>query len=825
MVDARPLEGLKENISVLPEGRLVSSRDTEQGCSLQDDVRHVNYSNEDPLGHWLKRLATHESIPMRTRLLSEITSKFADSDVYRNDMRYLRTWLEYATLSPDPLQIFRWMVQRGIGSCRALFYEEYSAYLESRKLPNRAEEVLEAGMKAGALPVARLKLRLDELKERIQFSNDKDENVSMLLQAPLSGLEAKRQRPGREQPETQSTNAPKRLRIFNDEANDQVADESLHAAPNQPFPAIPIQDENKQQASQWIGQTIPQKNVQSISTGEQHVDVFRDNDTEHVMVLLDSIWPDGPDGDEMSYEEIMLKQRNLINLDIPRKYDAEVKNEAEEDRTERLNAVLHQYHYGNAHLGYTEAIAPSRAPEPTEVIPRVPLQNQKAIQPPQWPPRQDSTWSNGSRSHSSGSSISQETQPSAPPTPNVSAIPGKNSLRISPQLQALLVSRSSGDHAEIKVDVEGGNPPGPPGPPCDASLPEVRRNMLARILRALQRLPLFIHSPMLLPLAEMKPGSLVELAHFAARLKRQLGDGNYGVVWKARLEQGKMFALKAERSTIPWEFYLICVARSRLRDQRVLDSIVSVYHYEGYAQIQFMLMSLMGYGTLLDVSNVVHHGRFANDRAHEQLTMFYMVELLRTIENLHNVGIIHGDVKPENIMIRVGFDPSSRRLRGEYQPSGERGWRDHGICLVDFGRGIDTRLFPLGQQFIATWDADPEQDCWEVRHHQPWSYETDYHGIASVAHALLFGPRLVVRQTPEGRQPSPTSARRQPRHPVWRKMFQKMLNPVPSLTEMLSNMSSLRREMEVFLEDPPLEEGNLRSLYAGVANHLRGRKT
>lgn len=830
MVYVRSLEELKENITALPEGLLVHDGPLEDATPA---IMHADDPDEESLCHLLEKLASHRDRQTRTDILSQITARFADAERYRNDMRYLRVWLEYASLSPDPVYVFKWMIQKGIGSCRALFYEEYSALLELRKSLDKAEAVLEAGMRAGALPVARLKMRLDDLRARIAAQAG---NNTIGL-GPVGGPPGVERQPGPAdgRSEIQPGSGLKRLRVFTDDQSDQDAQDPLYVQPDQPFPTLPQHDENKQQASRWVGQTIVQNDLHRAETRSPRIEVFNDTDTEHVMVFLDAVWPQGPEGDEISYEENMLIQRDLLEKDLPRSYETtEIQKEVKEDRTERLSSVLRQYHYGNAHLGYTEKIAPPRPPEPTEIIPRIPLQPPTSTQPPQppqppplWPPpRHDSTWSNSSRSLSSVSSASIETQQSGPPTPGGPGTPGKRSLRLSPQLHNLLVSRSSSDAStQARVEIEdNGYPPGPPGPPCDASLPEVRRKLLPRVLRSLQAIPLFVHSPMPLPLGEMKPGNIIELSQFAAQLKLQLGDGNYGVVWKVRLEQGKMYALKAERSAIPWEFYLISAARSRLHDPRILDSIVSIYHYEGYAQIQFMLMALMGYGNLLDVSNVIHHGRFSNDRAHEQLAMFYIVELMRTVENLHQVGIIHGDIKPENIMIRVGFDPSSRRLRGEFQPGGDRGWRDHGICLVDFGRGIDTHLFPRGQQYLATWDPDPEQDCWQIVHNKPWSYETDYHGIAAVAHVLLFGPRLVVRQKPEGFEPVPTSTRRQPRHPVWHKIFRKMLNPGPP-SEMISTMSSLRHEMETFLEDPPLEEGNLRSLYAAVANHLRARKT
>lgn len=36
----------------------------------------------------------------------------------------------------------------------------------------------------------------------------------------------------------------------------------------------------------------------------------------------------------------------------------------------------------------------------------------------------------------------------------------------------------------------------------------------------------------------------------------------------------------------------------------------------------------------------------------EVLCMYYAVEMLRMLETLHAVGIIHGDFKPDNLLVR-----------------------------------------------------------------------------------------------------------------------------------------------------------------------------
>lgn len=41
-----------------------------------------------------------------------------------------------------------------------------------------------------------------------------------------------------------------------------------------------------------------------------------------------------------------------------------------------------------------------------------------------------------------------------------------------------------------------------------------------------------------------------------------------------------------------------------------------------------------------------------NKTLEEELCMYYCIEMLHMLEMLHKVGIIHGDFKPDNLLIR-----------------------------------------------------------------------------------------------------------------------------------------------------------------------------
>jgi Mad3/BUB1 homology region 1 len=49
---------------------------------------------------------------------------------YRNDQRYLRIWLMYASYYPDPMRVFNYLERAEIGKYLSAFYYHYSNLLE-----------------------------------------------------------------------------------------------------------------------------------------------------------------------------------------------------------------------------------------------------------------------------------------------------------------------------------------------------------------------------------------------------------------------------------------------------------------------------------------------------------------------------------------------------------------------------------------------------------------------------------------------------------------------------------------------------------------------
>ncbi|KAJ5179838.1 hypothetical protein N7492_003048 [Penicillium capsulatum] len=226
-------------------------------------------------------------------------------------------------------------------------------------------------------------------------------------------------------------------------------------------------------------------------------------------------------------------------------------------------------------------------------------------------------------------------------------------------------------------------------------------------------------------------------------------------------------AVKVENgASSAWEFYMIRTAYERVcrspSHSRAADSIVRAHELHVHQRESFLVEDYRGQGTLLDLLNVLRNEPISSTHnsdggLEESLAMFFSIELFRTVEALHANGILHGDIKADNCLVRLDDssatnDPPTKSLSlldlddqssdvedsVHYSPSGAYGWKNKGLALIDFGRAIDMQAFQPGVQFIADWETGTHE-CNEIREMRPWTHQIDLYGVAGVIHVLLFG--------------------------------------------------------------------------------------
>lgn len=245
--------------------------------------------------------------------------------------------------------------------------------------------------------------------------------------------------------------------------------------------------------------------------------------------------------------------------------------------------------------------------------------------------------------------------------------------------------------------------------------------------------------------------------------------------------RGALEALKMEDPPTAWEFYMMRLAHSRLGPHhRAAASLTVGLEMHLYRDEGFLFLPYHPHGTLLDVVNLFRGE--PSGVMDELLVAFFTVELFRTVEALHSKQILHGDLKPDNCLLRL--DPDAPALDAQYRPDGSAGWEGRGVTLIDFGRGIDMRSFRPDVRFIADWKTGP-QDCAEMKEGRPWTWQVDYHGLASVIHCLLFGKYIETVRCDSGglgtvggkRYRVRESLKRYWQTEMWGEVFELCLNP------------------------------------------------
>ncbi|XP_068657164.1 mitotic checkpoint serine/threonine-protein kinase BUB1 isoform X2 [Aristolochia californica] len=277
------------------------------------------------------------------------------------------------------------------------------------------------------------------------------------------------------------------------------------------------------------------------------------------------------------------------------------------------------------------------------------------------------------------------------------------------------------------------------------------------------------------------------------------GTGAYAQVFKAYVDRdpGDVVALKIQRPAFPWEFYMY-----RQLDQRISDveraSFGFAHRAHVYSDCSVIVSDYLAHGTLQDAINCYV---VTGQSMEEVLCMYYTTEMLRMLENLHSVEIIHGDFKPDNLLVRYSSDELTED--GFLERAGP--WSHQGLCLVDWGRGIDLRLFPDGTKFKGDCRTSGFR-CVEMQENRPWSFQADTYGLCVIVHMMLHGSYMTIEKKaqPDGScvyKPR-SSLKRYWNIDLWNALFMKLLN-IGSIENDTSVLQSLRESFENYFCGTP----------------------
>ncbi|EDX05841.1 uncharacterized protein LOC6733180 [Drosophila simulans] len=281
----------------------------------------------------------------------------------------------------------------------------------------------------------------------------------------------------------------------------------------------------------------------------------------------------------------------------------------------------------------------------------------------------------------------------------------------------------------------------------------------------------------------LHPNTSLEVHNEKFEVSKMIGKGAYGSVYVGKhLKSGKKVALKQERPTNYWEFYICLEIHSRLTSEQMISS----YAHIDYALVgnnsSVYISEFSDYGSLIGVCNKVKSVTSRN--LDEYVVMHLSCQMLDIVDHLHAMGIIHADIKPDNFLLMkpICADPNEVSLQ-----------------LIDFGVSIDMKLFPDNQTFNYVHHDDLFK-CIEMRTGRPWTYQLDLYGLVSVMHVLLFGRYMeVVQRAPSTIWMPKTNVPRYFQRTMWENIFRTLLNIRDCRT--MPNLQQLRTQLKCALAE------------------------
>jgi serine/threonine-protein kinase len=225
------------------------------------------------------------------------------------------------------------------------------------------------------------------------------------------------------------------------------------------------------------------------------------------------------------------------------------------------------------------------------------------------------------------------------------------------------------------------------------------------------------------------------------RLLEEVGQGGMAVVYRAQDE-----TLKREVAIKVLHQHLATESESKARLEREAqavaklrhENILEIFDYSGTESERSYIVTEFIDGVTL--KQFLESRRFA----HPEIAALIAMEIGGALAHAHGLGIIHRDVKPENVMIR----------------------KDGLLKLMDFGiaQVVDLQRMTVTGQLLGS----PAYMAPELVEGKPLDFRTDVFSVGIMLYQLATGslpfsgknPHEVLRRIAEGKFPDPRSLNR-----------------------------------------------------------------
>lgn len=281
-------------------------------------------------------------------------------------------------------------------------------------------------------------------------------------------------------------------------------------------------------------------------------------------------------------------------------------------------------------------------------------------------------------------------------------------------------------------------------------------------------------------------------------MEKKLGEGGYGKVFLAvdlmkddeinedQSSDVNQVAIKIETPASVWESYIIFRIQSHINNSaqhsnysRHFPRLISA---SIYSDVSFLVMDYYEQGSLLGALNVY---RQQNTNLDESIILFYASELIKSVIILHETGILHTDIKLENLLILTPKNSStttSLEWSSIFKRDGSEGWSERGLVLIDFGRSVDLKLLKDEERsrFFIKSKHQSFNGSPRISQGLDISHEMDWYGVADCLHWLLHQKPLLLHSKSTKLV---NSFKRYWQTDIWEPLFDDLLNPPMDLTK------------------------------------------
>ena len=138
------------------------------------------------------------------------------------------------------------------------------------------------------------------------------------------------------------------------------------------------------------------------------------------------------------------------------------------------------------------------------------------------------------------------------------------------------------------------------------------------------------------------------------------GEGGYAKVYAATRQDNDMdctisgidAVLKVQKPANDWEFYICTEVQRRMGDDLMACAFMAIPRNYVFSDGGVFVSYHQKFGTLLDIINTIKTANVGKTCI-EPMAIYFTIELLRMVEALHEIGIIHADLKADNLLLQV----------------------------------------------------------------------------------------------------------------------------------------------------------------------------